>query len=121
MSCDGIQDHFEVAKDLVVPEAQDCPSLGFQPAVPHHVSAALVVLLTVALDDYPMCEACEVDDVAPDDYLPSKMTLELMASQPNPQHGLRFGHVLAKFACALPQTDWIWFHRTTVSIVERNY
>jgi hypothetical protein len=62
MAGDRIQDHVQVAENLVVPEPKDYPALGAQPVVPDSVVVTLVVLFAIALHHHSMGQAGEVDN-----------------------------------------------------------
>ena len=63
MAGDCVRDHVQGAKNFDVPETQDDPSVGCEPAIPNLVVGTFAVLFSVTLDDYPMRQAGEVDDV----------------------------------------------------------
>lgn len=114
MAGDCVEDHIEVAKDLGVPEAQDGPNLGFEPAIPNLIVGTFVVLFAVTFHDRSVCQACEVDDEPSDDHLPSKVTLKLTSSESDPQHCLRLGHVLSQFTCSSLENPGVLLHQPTV-------
>jgi hypothetical protein len=64
--------------DLLVGKPQNPESLPGQPDVPPHVGSAIFVLGTVGLDDQPVPEADEIDDVSAD----RELTAELEILQP---------------------------------------
>ena len=80
MAGDCIQDHVQVAENLVVPEPEDHPTLGSQPFVADSVVMILVVLFAIAFHDHSMGQAGEVDNEPSDDYLPAEMTFQLTPS-----------------------------------------
>jgi hypothetical protein len=77
MTGDRIQDHVQVAENLVVPEAEDSPTLGSQPRVAESVVTILIVLFAIAFHNHSMGQAGEVDNEPSDHDLPAKMTVQL--------------------------------------------
>ena len=114
MGGDCGEDHGSVAKDLAIAEAQDGPTVGFEPAIPDLVVGTFVVLFAVTFHDRSVGQTCEVDDVSSDDHLPSKVTLKPMLSKSDPQDRLGLGHVLPQFARSLLESLIAGLHEPTV-------
>ncbi len=76
MAGDRIQDHVQVAQNLVVPEPDNYPTLPSQPAVADSVVVILVLLFAIAFHDHSVGQAGEVNNEPSDDYLPAKMTVQ---------------------------------------------
>ena len=112
MAGDRIQNHVQVAQNLVVPEPEDYPTLRSQPVVADSVVLILVVLFAIAFHDHSVGQAGEVDNEPCDDYLPAKMTFQLTPSQSSPKHGLRFCHLSPQIASAMLENPLVGFHPT---------
>ena len=121
MAGDGVEDHVQVATNLNVPEAQNRPTVGFEPAIPNLVVVVFAVLFAVTFHDYPMCHTGEIDDEPSDDDLPSKVALKLTTTESDPQHCLRLGHVLPHFACPLFENPGVLVHSPTVPTSTTDY
>ena len=112
MAGDGVQNHVQVAQNLVVPEVEDHPTLGLQPVVAVFVVVILVVLFAIAFHNHSVGQAGEVDDEPTEDYLPAEMTVQLTPSQSNPEHCFGFCHPLPQLASAMLESPLIGFHLT---------
>jgi len=97
---DGLDNTFQVAQNVVVPEADDAPALGFEIAGSGVViSGALVVLAAINLDDQPFGARSEVCDVGSDRDLAVKAyPRDLTTGQRSPQPSLRTGRIEAQFS-----------------------
>lgn len=69
---DGSQHSLTVRKNLIVPEAEDAPSLPLQLAVAQLMVAGAPVLATIGFDDQAPFNASEIDDVGRNRELASK-------------------------------------------------
>jgi hypothetical protein len=81
MAGDRIQNHAQVAQNLVVPEPEDHPTLRPQPVVANSVVVILVVLFAIAFHDHSVGQAGEIDYEPSDGYLPPKVAFQLTPSQ----------------------------------------
>jgi hypothetical protein len=57
-----LEDTGRIAKDIVVPEAQDAESAHFQIGIANLIADTLSMLAPVCFDDQPMLERDEIDD-----------------------------------------------------------
>jgi hypothetical protein len=110
MAGDRIQNHVQVAQNLVVPEPEDYPVLCSQPVVAESVVMILVVVFAIAFHDHSGGQTGEIDNEPSHNYLPAKMTFQLMPLQSSPEHGLRFGHPSLQVACAMLEIPVVGFH-----------
>jgi hypothetical protein len=78
---DGSKNHVEVAKNFVVPEPEDCPTVITEPAVSRQVGWMFEVLAAVTFDDESVSDADEVDDVGAYDNLTPVPAGELLTSK----------------------------------------
>jgi len=95
-----MEDAFEILVHLVVPETQDPIALAGEVIVPLRVALGVhlkIVLTTVDLDDEPMLEAQEIQDVAVERCLAAEV---ISPSFSTSEDGSRASPPAASFACA---------------------
>ena len=94
-----------ILQHIVVPEAQDAVSFGFD----YSRSGAVrfrAMLPAIDFDDEPGAMANEVGDKMPDRRLPAKMMLVEAFAQYAPQRALGVGHVAAQPPGAANGASW---------------
>src|SRR6516164_4634603 len=97
-----MEDAFEILVHLVVPETQDPIALAGEVIVPLRVALGVhlkIVLTTVDLDDEPMLEAQEIQDVAVERCLAAEViSLRSPRAKMDPELHLLRRHLLAQAA-----------------------
>jgi len=87
----------DVLHDLVVPEADDAPSLGFKPSgAPQILRLSPTMLAAIDLDNERSLDANEVRDVGAEGDLPAEaMSVQLFLADALPQPQLRVAWIAA--------------------------
>ena len=97
---DGVLHAFGIAENVVVPEAQYPPPVGFEPRGPTRVDGAPGMLAAIRLDHEAMLDADEIGDERAEPVLATKLEAAQPATaQGGPQPTLGIGHGNAQFAC----------------------
>src|SRR6185312_3810629 len=93
---DGLEHHFDVLQNVVVPKTQHRETLVAQPCITCRIVHAAVVLPAICLDDQTRTEMHEVHDIWPDRLLPAELVIaHAVRSEMAPEQLFRVGHVFA--------------------------
>ena len=109
---DFLQHRLQFLHHLVVPEPQHRITLNPQPFITARVISRLFrVLPTIQFDDQSLFDADEIDDVAPERFLPFELQAhEAVGTQVIPEFLLGVGLVAAKLLCIFMQ--WLYRRRS---------